>query len=46
MIERYIITVATGRCGHATLAELVRRHVPAAFPVFEEPHARLRLRRR
>lgn len=40
MAERFIFTVATGRCGQATLTELVRRHVPSAHAAFEEPHAR------
>jgi hypothetical protein len=43
MNERYVFTIATGRCGQATLTELVRRFVPAAFPAFEEPHAHVRL---
>lgn len=41
MEERFIFTVGTGRCGQATLAELVARHVPSAFAAFEEPHARV-----
>jgi hypothetical protein len=43
MIERFIFTVATGRCGQASFTEWVNRHVPAAFAAFEEPHARPRL---
>src|SRR5581483_5102959 len=43
MAERFIFTVATGRCGQASFAEWVNRHVPAAYAAFEEPHARTRL---
>lgn len=43
MVERFIFTVATGRCGQASFTELIRRHVPAAYSAFEEPHARTRL---
>jgi hypothetical protein len=40
MIERFIFTVSTGRCGEASFSEWVERHVPAAYAAFEEPHAR------
>lgn len=43
MIERYIFTVATGRCGQASFTEWIERHVPDAHAAFEEPHARTRL---
>lgn len=43
MIERYIFTVATGRCGQASFTEWLNRYVPAAHAAFEEPHARTRL---
>ncbi len=43
MIERFIFTVATGRCGQASFTEWVNKHVPAAYAAFEEPHARPRL---
>jgi hypothetical protein len=43
MIERFIFTVATGRCGQASFTEWVARHVPDAYPAFEAPHARTRL---
>jgi len=43
MDERFIFTVATGRCGQASFAEWIHRHVPGAFAAFEEPHARTRL---
>ena len=43
MTERFIFTVATGRCGQATLTEWINRHVPEAYAAFEEPHARTRL---
>jgi hypothetical protein len=43
MPERFIFTAATGRCGQASFAELIRRHVPDAYAAFEEPHARTKL---
>ena len=38
--ERFIFTVATGRCGQSSLTELVKNHVPGCYPAFEEPHVR------
>lgn len=35
--ERFIFTVATGRCGQASLTQLVQNHVPGCYPAFEEP---------
>jgi hypothetical protein len=43
MAERFIFTVATGRCGQATFTEWVNRHVPEAYAAFEQPHAKTRL---
>jgi len=40
MTERFIFTVATGRCGQASFAELVNQHVPEAYAAFEEPQVR------
>lgn len=37
MAEKFIFTVATGRCGQASLTALVNRHVPTAYGAFEEP---------
>ncbi|MEI7803844.1 MAG: hypothetical protein WCI56_00800 [Hyphomicrobiales bacterium] len=39
-IERFIFTVATGRCGQASLTQLVQNHVPGCYPAFEEPQVR------
>ena len=39
-VERFIFTVATGRCGQSSLTELVERHVSGCYPAFEEPHVR------
>lgn len=36
--ERFIFTVATGRCGQSSLTELVQHHVPHCYPAFEEPN--------
>src|SRR3954462_8608603 len=36
--ERFIFTVATGRCGQNSLTELVENHVPGCYPAFEEPN--------
>ena len=38
--ERFIFTVATGRCGQSSLTELVQNHVPDCYPAFEEPDVR------
>jgi len=35
--ERFIFTVATGRCGQSSLSQLVANHVPDCYPAFEEP---------
>jgi hypothetical protein len=40
MDARFIFTVSTGRCGEASFAELVRRHVANAYAAFEEPRVR------
>jgi hypothetical protein len=37
---RFIFTIATGRCGQATLAETIHRHVAGAYAAFEEPQVR------
>lgn len=34
---RFIFTVATGRCGQASLTQLVQNHVTGCYPAFEEP---------
>lgn len=39
-IDRFIFTVATGRCGQASLAELVEAFVPGCYDAFEEPNIR------
>lgn len=39
-IERFIFTVATGRCGQSSLTELVENHVPGCYAAFEEPNIR------
>ncbi len=36
--ERFIFTVATGRCGQSSLTELVENHVADCYPAFEEPN--------
>ncbi|MBM3584952.1 MAG: hypothetical protein FJX36_11180 [Alphaproteobacteria bacterium] len=41
--ERFIFTVASGRCGQASFTEWINCHVPDAHAAFEEPHARVRL---
>ena len=38
--EHFIFTVATGRCGQASLTELVRNHVAHCYAAFEEPDIR------
>jgi hypothetical protein len=38
--ERFIFTVATGRCGQSSLTELVESHVPRCYAAFEEPDVR------
>lgn len=38
LAERFIFTVATGRCGQSSLTELVENHVPDCYPAFEEPN--------
>jgi len=38
--ERFIFTVATGRCGQSSLTELVSHHVPGCYPAFEHPDIR------
>jgi hypothetical protein len=38
MTERLIFTVATGRCGQASLTDLVNDHVPGCYAAFEEPN--------
>ncbi len=38
--EQFIFTVATGRCGQASLTDLVRNHVPHCYAAFEEPDIR------
>lgn len=40
MAERFIFTVATGRCGQASLTEQINRDVPKAYAAFEEPVVR------
>jgi hypothetical protein len=35
--ERFIFTVATGRCGQSSLTDLAANHVPGCYPAFEEP---------
>ncbi|MBM3527034.1 MAG: hypothetical protein FJX62_02990 [Alphaproteobacteria bacterium] len=40
MSARFVFTVATGRCGQASFAELINRHVPNAYAAFEEPQVR------
>jgi hypothetical protein len=35
--ERFIFTVATGRCGQSSLMELVEHHVPECYAAFEAP---------
>jgi hypothetical protein len=35
--ERFIFTVATGRCGQSSLTELVEHHVPDCCAAFEAP---------
>jgi hypothetical protein len=40
MVQRFIFTVATGRCGQASLSELINRHVKDAYAAFEEPQVR------
>lgn len=37
MTDRFIFTVATGRCGQASLTDIVQRHVRDAYAAFEEP---------
>jgi hypothetical protein len=39
-VERFIFTVATGRCGQSSLTELIEKHVPGCYPAFEEPDVR------
>lgn len=39
--ERFIFTVATGRCGQSSLTELVGNHVPGCYPAFEQPDIRM-----
>ncbi len=34
---QYIFTVTAGRSGQASLANLLRQHVPGCYPAFEEP---------
>jgi hypothetical protein len=38
MDERFIFTVSTGRCGEASLSNLINRDVRGAYAAFEEPH--------
>jgi hypothetical protein len=35
--ERFVFTVSTGRCGQASLTQLVRAHVHDCYAAFEEP---------
>jgi len=39
-IERFIFTIATGRCGQSSLTELVENHVPDCYAAFEQPDIR------
>ncbi len=36
-IDRFIFTVATGRCGQSSLRDIIEAHVPGCYPAFEEP---------
>lgn len=38
--ERFVFTASTGRCGEASLTEVLRRHAPLVYPGFEEPQVR------
>jgi hypothetical protein len=38
--ERFIFTVSTGRCGQASLTNLLAIHVPRCYAAFEEPQLR------
>jgi hypothetical protein len=38
--ERFIFTVSTGRCGQASLANLLAIHAPYCYAAFEEPQVR------
>lgn len=37
MTDRYIFTVATGRCGQSSLVKLINRYVNDCYAAFEEP---------
>lgn len=37
MTDRYIFTVATGRCGQSSLTSLLNRHAEGCYAAFEEP---------
>lgn len=36
-IDRFVFTVSTGRCGQASLTQLVRAHAHGCYAAFEEP---------
>ncbi|MEQ8667350.1 MAG: hypothetical protein RIC16_16645 [Rhodospirillales bacterium] len=44
MTERYIFTVATGRCGQSSLTHLLNTHVEGCYAAFEEPSPKLRFK--
>lgn len=43
MVDRFIFTASTGRCGEASFSDLINRDVPDTYAAFEEPHVTPRL---